>query len=45
MRTAQRHGNNYTNTEDQLLAKDKIAKRHGNNNTTALNLAPATQLG
>ena len=36
----------FTNTDDQLLAKDKIAERLGNNyTTTALNLAPATQLG
>ncbi|HHF2556820.1 TPA: protein translocase subunit SecD [Haemophilus influenzae] len=32
----------FTNTDDQLLAKDKIAERLGNNYTTALNLAPAT---
>lgn len=32
----------FTNTDDQLLAKDKIAEKLGNNYTTALNLAPAT---
>lgn len=32
----------FNNTDDQLLAKDKIAEKLGNNYTTALNLAPAT---
>ena len=32
----------FANTDDQLLAKDKIAEKLGNNYTTALNLAPAT---
>ena len=32
----------FTNTDDQLLAKDKIAEKLGTNYTTALNLAPAT---
>ena len=32
----------FNNTDDQLLAKDKIAQKLGNNYTTALNLAPAT---
>lgn len=32
----------FNNTDDQLLAKDKIAERLGNSYTTALNLAPAT---
>ena len=32
----------FTNTDDQLLAKDKIAEALGNNYTTALNLAPAS---
>lgn len=32
----------FDNTDDQLLAKDKIAERLGNNFTTALNLAPST---
>ena len=32
----------FTNTNDQLLAKDKIAEKLGNNYSTALNLAPAT---
>jgi len=30
----------FNNTDDQLLAKDKIAEKLGNNYTTALNLAP-----
>ena len=32
----------FNNTDDQLLAKDKIAEKLGTNYTTALNLAPAT---
>lgn len=32
----------FTNTDDQLLAKDKIAEKLGNSYTTALNLAPST---
>ena len=32
----------FSNTDDQLLAKDKIAEKLGNHYTTALNLAPAT---
>ena len=32
----------FSNTNDQLLAKDKIAEKLGNHYTTALNLAPAT---
>ncbi|MDD7424929.1 MAG: protein translocase subunit SecD, partial [[Actinobacillus] rossii] len=32
----------FTDTTEQLLAKDKIAEKLGNNYSTALNLAPAT---
>ncbi|QIA77752.1 protein translocase subunit SecD [Rodentibacter caecimuris] len=32
----------FNNTDDQLLAKDKIAEKLGTNYSTALNLAPAT---
>lgn len=32
----------FNNTDDQLLAKDKIAEKLGANYSTALNLAPAT---
>ncbi|WP_439291062.1 protein translocase subunit SecD [Lonepinella koalarum] len=32
----------FNNTNDQLLAKDKIAEKLGNQYSTALNLAPAT---
>lgn len=32
----------FNNTDDQLLAKDKISEKLGNNYSVALNLAPAT---
>ncbi|NBI42612.1 protein translocase subunit SecD [[Haemophilus] felis] len=32
----------FSNTEDQLLAKDKLVEKLGNSYTVALNLAPAT---